>query len=113
MNSTKETEPTSIIRRTKGQREKSPGQGWGRVCGVWVADAAVRLRIEDIEGCSLWGLFSDCLSIPVSQLCVQKRMGWSTENVDLILDPLLKRKWAWVAALSSAPSSMAPHPWPA
>ena len=112
MNFAKETEPTSII-RTKGQREKSPGQGWGRVCGVWVADTAVRLRIEDIEGSSLWGLFSDCLSILLSQLCVQKRMGWSTENVDLILDLLLKRKWAWVAALSSTPSSTTPHPWPA
>lgn len=43
-------------------------------------------------------------------LCVEES-GLETENVDLILDPLLKRKWAWVAALSSAPSSMASHPW--
>ena len=79
-----------------------------------MSDAAVSLWSEEVEGCSfLWGLFSDCLSVLASRLCVQKRTGWDTENVDLISDPLLTRVWAWVAAPSSASPSAAPHPRPA
>lgn len=69
-------------------------------------------ELKTLRGVLFGGCFQT-VSASWSHNCVQKRMGWSTENVDLILDPLLKRKWAWVAALSSAPSSMAPHPWPA